>query len=391
MSTPQTQKTPVQMYVIMVLALIGIGLSVYLSQHFYDVRSGVAGFKSICNVSSSMNCDAVAASRYAEVAGGIPLSSLATGWLLGIFAVAMMGIGVAWRRASSRILIGMGAFAAGTSIAYLFVMIGILHTYCLFCLFLDAVNVLILGTALTLKPAASASARTDEEEKSARKTMILTVLACLFVAVVATKGMDTSELKSSDIDLYVQGIMSSPTLPATADDKYPSLGAKNAPITVVEFSDFQCPHCQLASKQFNALLNRYPDKVRVVFRNYPLDMACNHNLKQPMHTVACEAAKVAYCANQQGKFKAVYEDIFESQNELKPGMPVELAKKEGVDEAKLNACVQSPDTQLAIQNDIAEADRLQITSTPTLFINGHKNEGGLPLPVWDKIVEAMAK
>lgn len=379
------------MYAIMVLALIGIGLSVYLSQHFYEVRSGSVGFKSICNISSSMNCDAVAASRYAEVAGGIPLSSLATGWLLGVFAVAMMGLGTAWRRASSRMLIGMGAFGVGTSLAYLFVMVGVLHTYCLFCLFLDLVNVLIFGLALSMKSSASATAGTDAEESSARKTMLFSVVACIFVAVVATKGMDTSELKSSDIDLYVQGILSSPTLPASADDKFPSLGAKNAPITVVEFSDFQCPHCQMAAKQFNALLNRYPDKVRVVFRNFPLDMSCNHNLKQPIHTMACEAARAAYCANQQGKFKEVYEDIFENQNDLKPGMPAELAKKNGVDEAKLNACMQSPDTQMAIQNDIAEADRLQVQSTPTLFINGHKNEGGLPLPVWDKLVDALAK
>jgi protein-disulfide isomerase len=391
MTTQPSQKTPVQFYIIMVLALIGIGLSVYLSQHFFDVRAGAVGFKSICNMGSSMNCDAVAASKYAEVVGGIPLSSLATGWLLGIFAVALMGMGTAWRRVSSRLLIGMGAFAVGTSLAYLFVMIGILHTYCLFCLLLDAVNVLIFGTALTLKSQTATSSATEEEERSARKTMIISVVVSVFVAVVATKGMDTSNLKSADIDLYVQGVLNSPTLPATATGNFPVLGSPTAPITVVEFSDFQCPHCQMAAKQFNAVLNRYPGKIKVVFRNFPLDMACNHNMKQPLHTVACEAARVAYCANQQGKFKEVYEDIFESQNDLKPGMPAEIAKKAGLDEAKLNACVQSADTQMAIQSDIAEADRLQVQSTPTLFVNGHKVEGGLPIPVWDKLIDAMAK
>jgi protein-disulfide isomerase len=391
MTKPQSLKTPVQLYIIMALALIGIGLSVYLSQHFFEVRSGAVGFKSICNIGSNMNCDAVAASKYAEVAGGIPLSSLATGWLLGIFAVAMMGMGTAWRRVSSRLLIGMGAFAVGTSLAYLFVMIGILHTYCLFCLILDAVNVLIFAAALTLKPQTMGIGASDAEERSARKTMIISVLISVFVAVVATKGMDTSQLKSSDIDMYVQGVLGSPTLPASADGKFPVLGSANAPITVVEFSDFQCPHCQLAAKQFNAVLNRFPGKVKVVFRNFPLDVACNHNMKQPLHAVACEAARVAHCANEQGKFKEVYEDIFENQNSLKSGMPAELARKAGVDEAKLNACVQSAETQMAIQNDIAEADRLQVQSTPTLFVNGHKVEGALPIQVWDKLVDALAK
>jgi len=391
MTTAPTQKTPVQYFIVIVLALIGIGISVYLSQHFFQIRSGVAGFKSICNLSSTVNCDAVAASRFAEVTGGIPLSSLATGWLLGMIAVAIMGMGTAWRRASSRFLVAMGAFSVGTSLAYLYVMIGILHTYCLFCLMLDAVNILIFGTALTLSTHLKNSSASSEEESSARKTMMMSVIGCVFVAVVATKGMDTSELKSSDIDLYVQGILSSPTLPATVDDKYPSLGAKNAPITVVEFSDFQCPHCQMAAKQFNAVLNRFPGRVRVVFRNFPLDMACNHNMKRPLHTMACEAAKVAYCANQQGKFKETYEDIFENQNELSPGKPAELAVKNGVEKAKLDACVNAPETQMAIQSDIAEADRLGIESTPTLFINGHKQEGGLPLPIWDKLVDALNK
>jgi protein-disulfide isomerase len=343
-----------------------------------------------------MNCDAVAASRYAEIAGGIPLSSLATGWLLGIFAVAAMGMGASWRRVSSRILIGMGAFAAGTSLAYLYVMVGILHTFCLFCLILDAVNFLIFGTALTLKSqiqtaGAEGAKSSDEEDRSAKKTMIGTVLACVVVAVIATKGMDNSEIKQSDIDLYVQSVLNAPVLPVTADEKYPLLGPKNAPITIVEFSDFQCPHCQMAAKQFNTLLNRYPGKIRVFFRNFPLDMKCNPNMKHPLHEVACESARVAYCANQQGKFKEVYEDIFENQTQLTPGKPAELAKASGIDAAKLAACVNAPETQAAIMNDVEEAGRLQIQSTPTIFVNGHKVEGALPLPVWDKVIEALSK
>jgi protein-disulfide isomerase/uncharacterized membrane protein len=384
-------KPSVKFYTLMILALIGVGFSVYLSQHYYEVRSGAASFKSICNVNATMNCDAVAASRYAEVFFGLPISGFATGWYLGIIGVAMMGFTSAWRRVASRVLIAMGAWALFSTLVYLFIMFGVLHTYCLFCLLMDAVNVAIFGVALTLKPIATGTAAPADEEKSAWRTMIGTVVVCLAVAVIATKGMDNSSISSSDIDLYVQSVLSSPTLPASADDRYPTLGAKNAPITVVEFSDFQCPHCQMAAKEFNALLNRYPDKVRVVFRNFPLDPSCNPSMKHELHNVACEAARVAYCANQQGKFKEVYESIFENQSSLVPGKPVELARAAGVDQTKLDACIKAPETQAAILNDIDEALRLQVQSTPTLFINGHKTEGGLPIAVWDRLIPQMTK
>lgn len=389
--TSQNPKSPIRFYLLMALSLIGIGFSVYLSQHFYEVRTGTGGFKSFCNISSKMNCDAVAASSYSELFLGIPLSAFGTGWLLAIFAVCMMGMATAWRRVAARALIAMTGFGVLTSLYYFYIMFGVLGTYCLFCLLLDGINFALFGVALTLLPDAKEPGPTSAEEMSGWKTIIGTALATLFVAVIATKGMDQTNFKSSDVEMMAQQTLSQPQLPVNINDNNPTLGLKTAPITIVEFSDFQCPHCRLAAMQLNTILNRYPNKVRVVFRNFPLDQSCNSHMPRPMHEYACEAARVAYCANQQGKFKEVFESIYENQTKLAPGKSAELAKEEGVDPQKLEACVKSPETQLAIQTDIEEGTRLGIEATPTFFVNGHKLEGGVPIPVWDKVIGELAK
>jgi protein-disulfide isomerase len=172
-----------------------------------------------------------------------------------------------------------------------------------------------------------------------------------------------------------------------ADDKYTSIGPKNAPITIVKFSDFQCPSCKFGAFALHPILLRYPEKIRLVIRNFPLDPTCNREVPQGGHAHACEAAKIAVCANQQGKFKAVYEQFFEHQDEIAAGRVHGLAAGLGLDMAKIDECVTKPETMGAIKADIEEGIKLGVSSTPTFFFNGKKIEGGMPSEVWQKLLE----
>jgi protein-disulfide isomerase len=129
--------------------------------------------------------------------------------------------------------------------------------------------------------------------------------------------------------------------------------------------------------------------VRVIFRNFPLDMSCNTHVQNPMHEFSCEAARTAYCAQQQGKFQPLYEQLFEKQESLAKGKPLEFAKELGLDTAAIQTCSAAPQTNTAIQTDIEEGFRLGITSTPTFFINGRKIEGIQPLDAWTKIIDQL--
>ena len=150
------------------------------------------------------------------------------------------------------------------------------------------------------------------------------MVASVFVAVVFMKSMDESNFPHDQVVEKADSILSSPVLSVNADDTFPSIGPKNAPVTIVEFSDFQCPFCRLGAFTMNTIQNRYPDKVRLVFRNFPLNSACNPSLDHVVHEFACDTAKAAVCAERQGKFdpglRVVLRepDFVRNRNEARP-------------------------------------------------------------------------
>jgi len=156
-----------------------------------------------------------------------------------------------------------------------------------------------------------------------------------------------------------------------------SVGAPQAPVTIVEFSDFECAYCSRNHVILNELLERRPSLVRVVYRNFPLDTACNEGLETSVHTHACRAAEVAECAAQQGRFHEMANDLFANQRRLFENYLFTLAERAGLDMEKFRACMSEHAGRDAILADTREGNRLKITSTPTLFINGRKVVGTL--------------
>lgn len=386
---PETGKAPAGLLAISLLSLIGIGLNVYLTSHFFAVHGGTAGFKSVCNLGASMNCDAVAASRYAETVRGIPLSSFGAGWFLGLFILSVMARLPDWRREGKRILLAASVFGMLVSVYYIFVMAVLLKTYCLFCLGVDGASLLVLLSALTLHPDPTSKSPLDTGKW---QTALLIGAGCVFVAVVFLSSMNDANFPHDQVVERADSVLSSPVLSVNADDGFPSMGPKNAPITIVEFSDFQCPFCRLGAFTLNTVQNRYPDKVRLVFRNYPLNSSCNPNLDRVAHEYACDAAKAAICALKQGKFEPVYQSFFENQESFAAtgdGAPENLAIAAGLNADQLHACQGSPDTATAIARDVEEGSHLGVQSTPTFFVNGHKMEGVAPVAVWIEMIDRL--
>ena len=112
-----------------------------------------------------------------------------------------------------------------------------------------------------------------------------------------------------------------------------------------------------------------------------------------MHEFACEAAEAAICATEQGRFEDAYETLFENQNSFAQNKIADLlvSKIKGLDEAKLKNCMTLPSTLDKIRRDvdIGGKNQMNITSTPTFYINGKKIEGGLPTTIWIQIIERM--
>ncbi len=158
----------------------------------------------------------------------------------------------------------------------------------------------------------------------------------------------------------------------------PALGPEDAPVTIVEFSDYQCPYCQRAEAVLAELRAEYPGRLRFVYKHFPLES---------IHPRARPAAQAAACAGEQGRFWEYHELLFA------PGAPMEekdlksYAALLKLDRGRFEACRQSGRGDAPVARDIAEAQRLGVSSTPTFFINGIRLRGMPPIARLRLIVE----
>jgi protein-disulfide isomerase len=159
---------------------------------------------------------------------------------------------------------------------------------------------------------------------------------------------------------------------------FPSRGPANAPVTIVEFSDFECPFCKGLYPTMKLVENNYADKVRVVYRQFPLTT---------IHPNAQKAAEASLCANDQQRFWEFHDVMFEDQTNLSVAALKEKAVKLNLDAATFEACLDSGRHAESVRKDVAEGVRLGITGTPTSFINGRYLNGAVPYSDFVRIIE----
>jgi protein-disulfide isomerase len=161
----------------------------------------------------------------------------------------------------------------------------------------------------------------------------------------------------------------------------PARGPENAPVTIVEFSDFQCPFCSRAVKTVDEVVAAYPDKVRLVFRQFPLDF----------HKQAQKAAEAALCANDQGKFWEYHDKLFANQQALEVPQLKEYAQQMGLDVARFNDCLDSIKKAEVVKADMEAGQKVGVTGTPASFINGILLSGAQPAEEFKRIIDAELK
>jgi protein-disulfide isomerase/ribosomal protein L12E/L44/L45/RPP1/RPP2 len=153
-------------------------------------------------------------------------------------------------------------------------------------------------------------------------------------------------------------------------------GGPNAPVTMIEFSDYECPFCKRADETVQQVMKTYGDKVRLVHRDFPLSI---HNRARP-------AAEAARCAEAQGKFWDYHTKLFASQD-LSPEKLQALATEVGLDRAKFDECVAKPPFKDSIDKDIADGTDAGVTGTPAFFINGRMLSGAQPFEKFKEVID----
>jgi protein-disulfide isomerase len=152
------------------------------------------------------------------------------------------------------------------------------------------------------------------------------------------------------------------TIPVGDD---PAWGPPTAPVTIIEFADFECPVCKENLPVLRQLRDLYRDQVRLVYRDFPL----------AVHPQARPAAEAAHCAHEQGKFWAYHDALFAQAPDLKPSDYVALAERLSLNRAEFTSCLAGTRPKAAVAKDLAAAQNLGLSGTPTFFINGRYLSG----------------
>lgn len=161
-------------------------------------------------------------------------------------------------------------------------------------------------------------------------------------------------------------------------DGAPFKGGKNAPVTIVEFTDIHCPFCKKVLPTLGQVLSRYGNKVKLVYKDFPIDK---------LHPGARKGHEAARCADEQGKFWPYHDKLFATSPKASPDDLKAYAKEVGLDLPAFETCVASGKFVRAVQNDIDEGKRIGVTGTPAFVINGRLISGAQPLEAFARVID----
>jgi protein-disulfide isomerase len=164
--------------------------------------------------------------------------------------------------------------------------------------------------------------------------------------------------------------------PATVNDA-PVIGPETAAVTIIEFSDFQCPFCKRVGPTLRKIEEEYGDQVRIAFKHQPLSI----------HPKAPAAHAAAEAAHRQGKFWEMHDLIFENQKEMSPEKYLEYAAQLGLDVERFKIDVESDEVKARIDADKLEAAKLAASGTPTFYINGLLLSGAKPFEAFKVVID----
>lgn len=402
---------------LILVGVLGAGLS-GLSFREHLRSKFQQGYSSFCNLGGSFNCGEVIASKYATIFG-VPTALFGVAFFL---AVLFLGI-VALRRATRGIQVEallLSLVSGGGSIILSSISFLVLKAVCILCVGIYTVSALFFGLCLaaTLKARKVTfgyfvqGARSiflfpynvifpdptrDKVGKNiALLGVMLTFSLFLWLNIVWIKAQAIGALERQKIGISdVSGGLAAASLEAwqrglphvISETKGEDLawGPENAKVTVVEFTDFECPACRSVFPQLDEAIGEFKDDIRVVFKQYPLSSRCNPNLNHEGHKHACFSAQAALCMNRlvgnalvgnasekiaHGLFTLPGLDDDSSSEESVQREILKFAASLGVQESQLLECMGSSSVSSIILRNIREGDQLRIQGTPSIFIAG---------------------
>lgn len=230
---------------------------------------------------------------------------------------------------------------------------------------------------------------TEEEMQAFYQVMQRQLRGAPYDAVKPQVAAEVTRRKQTEVfGAYIEGLKATynvkvelpfpelPRIPVSVDDD-PSIGPEDAPITIVQFAEYQCPYCGKAGEAVDQVMEKYGDKVRMVYRDFPLSF----------HPRAIPAAVAANCAGDQGKYWEMHKLLMSDQRALEDADLTAHATTLQLDLAKWNTCREDPAQAAEVQKDFEDGQAAGVSGTPAFFINGVMLSGAQPYSEFERIIE----
>lgn len=367
MPDPNSQPAPRwPLLAFLALCAVGTAVAVDLTVIHLKVHTDPT-YVSFCALSKEVNCDTVAESDW-SVFLGVPNSVWGILGYLGMAFLAVWGLsrrslGRAW---PAGLLLLLSGFSVAVSIVLGVVSKTVIHSMCLMCIasWAVAAGLFVLAVVHARAVGIGAALRDDARALRSRPRAL---------AGLALAGLLPAAALMAAYPKYwrADGPVGPGALASGVDEEgHPWVGAATPALTVVEYSDYECPFCARAHRDLRALLEKRGGEVRLVHRNFPLDSACNPLIKRAFHAGACERATAAICAGEQGKLWEMSDTLFLAQH--KRALKIDsLARRLGLDLRLFEVCMKSERARGKLAKDVEAALKLGVSATPT-FIVGEK-------------------
>ncbi len=392
--------------IVVLLALVATGISLMLtSYHLTEGKEPWALFHLACR-SDKGGCADVLASPWATGPAGIPTALLGAVYF-GALSLWFLVVGRPAGRGRTWHLLPLGLNLAGAllSLFLVSVMIFRLHEVCWWCTLTHLINFALLFLSWRLYRDTGEEGRyVDTPIWPPRRLGFGGVLLILAWTVLCFQGLAVSNLRKSaqrandyartfyedtDLQRYIQQRSASTQIPVRPED--PVRGNPAAQHTAVIFSDFQCPGCRaFAEFAESELLPALGGRLKIVYKHYPLNRACNPGLTVDIHANACEASETAEAARQLGgnnAFWKMHDALFQSQDSFGQAPWASLARKIGLDPAAVAGQIAARAHRNRIVEDTELGRRLGLNSTPTVYLDGRKMEDWRRLDLWKALVQ----
>ncbi len=390
----------------LMLAGVGIGIAAELTDVYYKTHTD-ASYVSACAISEGANCQTVATSEYSVLAGS-PVSVWAIGGyvffaILVIIAMFQLGSGY-----GLGLIAMMGIVFIGVSVWLVVLMSFIIHSICILCVAIDFINIfLFILSLLAIRSSGRKFMQTIKNDlvSTFTKPLRLGGLALAGLGVLAAayfagsyligrvEAMSAPPLELSECRESGKSFAKGNSIQLGVDDSgSPWMGAADPVIEIHEFTDYQCPFCRKAHRTIRQTLSKYPDKVRVYHRHYPLDQACNPIVTRPFHKKACEMSRMAVCAQRQGRFWEMNDFLFENSIAIAKGdLSIEdIATRLELDAEAFSCCMSDATVDKKILSDIDEGRGHDITGTPSFVVGDMLYVGEIPHRVFHKLEPGAA-